>query len=269
MIPSQLGLPRGLKGKEFTCQCRRCRRHGFNPWIRKIPWRRKWQPTPVLLPGKFHGQQKPTLQSMGLQRVRYDWVSDHTHIYWGKEEKVLKESNYILIVALTLKCCSALCWKGYFTTTYTVAAAAVKSLQSCLTLWDPIDGSPSCKFPILQLFELWTFKDANTYSIHVSVCLISRVQLFVTSWTVTCQALLSKHSPGKNIGEGCHFLLRGSSQPRYQTHISCIARQILYHWATWEAQCQAWEKSQLALHFVLLTILQLYHLPPPSPSPSQ
>ena len=29
----------------------------FNPWIRKIPWRRKWQSTPVLLPGKFHGQR--------------------------------------------------------------------------------------------------------------------------------------------------------------------------------------------------------------------
>ena len=33
------------------------RRHGFNPWVTKIPWRRKWQPTPVLLPGKAHGQR--------------------------------------------------------------------------------------------------------------------------------------------------------------------------------------------------------------------
>ena len=30
--------------------------HGFSPWSRKIPWRSKWQPTPVFLPGKFHGQ---------------------------------------------------------------------------------------------------------------------------------------------------------------------------------------------------------------------
>ena len=28
---------------------------GFDPWVRKIPWKRKWQPTPILLPGKFHG----------------------------------------------------------------------------------------------------------------------------------------------------------------------------------------------------------------------
>ena len=32
-------------------------RFGFNPWIRTIPWRRKWQPAPVFLPGKFHGQR--------------------------------------------------------------------------------------------------------------------------------------------------------------------------------------------------------------------
>ena len=31
--------------------------YGFNSWVRKIPWRRKWQPTPVFLPGKFHGQK--------------------------------------------------------------------------------------------------------------------------------------------------------------------------------------------------------------------
>ena len=34
-----------------------CGRLGFNPWVWKIPWRRKWQPTPVFLPGKFHGQR--------------------------------------------------------------------------------------------------------------------------------------------------------------------------------------------------------------------
>ena len=36
--------------------CLQCRRPGFNPWVRKIPWRKKWQPTPVRLPGKFHGR---------------------------------------------------------------------------------------------------------------------------------------------------------------------------------------------------------------------
>ena len=47
-------LPLWLSCKESTCQGRR---HGFNLWVRKIPWRRKWHPTPVLLPGKSHGQR--------------------------------------------------------------------------------------------------------------------------------------------------------------------------------------------------------------------
>ena len=34
-----------------------CRRPGFNPWVRKMPWRRKWQPTPVFLSGESHGQR--------------------------------------------------------------------------------------------------------------------------------------------------------------------------------------------------------------------
>ena len=39
----------GLSGKEPTCQCRRRKRQGFDPWVRKIPWKRAWQPTPVFL----------------------------------------------------------------------------------------------------------------------------------------------------------------------------------------------------------------------------
>ena len=42
--------------KELACQSRRCKRHGFDPWGRKILWRRKWQATPVFLPGESHGQ---------------------------------------------------------------------------------------------------------------------------------------------------------------------------------------------------------------------
>ena len=49
-------LPRWLRGKESASQCRRCR---FDPWVKKIPWRRKWQPTPAFLPVKPHGQRSP------------------------------------------------------------------------------------------------------------------------------------------------------------------------------------------------------------------
>ena len=51
------GFSRWHSGKEPVCQCRRCKRHGFDPWVRKISWNRKWQPTTVFLPGRFHGQR--------------------------------------------------------------------------------------------------------------------------------------------------------------------------------------------------------------------
>ena len=45
------GFPGDVSGKEPACQCRRHKRLGFNPWVRKIPRRRNWQPTPVFFPG--------------------------------------------------------------------------------------------------------------------------------------------------------------------------------------------------------------------------
>ena len=55
--PSSLGFSGGASGKELTCQCRRCKRLRFDPWIGKILWRRAWQPTWVFLPGESHGQR--------------------------------------------------------------------------------------------------------------------------------------------------------------------------------------------------------------------
>ena len=91
-----MGFPGGISSEESACQCQRCKRLGLDPWVRKIPWRRAWQPTPVFLPGIpwtedsgratitesdtteatehkhlycCSGPQFPHLQSMGLQRV--------------------------------------------------------------------------------------------------------------------------------------------------------------------------------------------------------
>ena len=47
-----MGFPGGANGKELACQCRRCKRHGYDPWVGKIPWRMAWQPTAVFLPGE-------------------------------------------------------------------------------------------------------------------------------------------------------------------------------------------------------------------------
>ena len=60
-----VGLPRWLGGKESAYQCRKHKRCEFNPCVRKIPWRRAWQPTLVFLPGESPRREEPgRLQSM-------------------------------------------------------------------------------------------------------------------------------------------------------------------------------------------------------------
>ena len=67
------GLPLWLSGKEYACQWRSFRRCGFNPWVDKIPWRRKWQPISVFLPGKSRGQRSLVGYSpWGRKRFKHD-----------------------------------------------------------------------------------------------------------------------------------------------------------------------------------------------------
>ena len=49
-------LPKWYSSKESTCQCRKHKRCRFDPWVKKVLWSRNWQPAPVFLPEKFHGQ---------------------------------------------------------------------------------------------------------------------------------------------------------------------------------------------------------------------
>ena len=57
IIGARIGLPRWRGSRETTCQCRRCRRCGFNPSVWKILWRKEWQLTATSLPGESHGQR--------------------------------------------------------------------------------------------------------------------------------------------------------------------------------------------------------------------
>jgi len=52
-----MGFPGGTRSEEFVCQCLRHKETKFHLWVGKIPWRRAWQPTPVLLSGESHGQR--------------------------------------------------------------------------------------------------------------------------------------------------------------------------------------------------------------------
>ena len=101
--------PGGTSGKESACQCRRHKRYSFDPWVGKIPWSRKWPPTPVFLPGKSHGQSSLVGYSPQGRRVRHNWVTSlkgqtlafdppYNHCYLMLEEKprnVLSEKNTV------------------------------------------------------------------------------------------------------------------------------------------------------------------------------
>ena len=78
-----MGLPRWLRGKESTCQWRRHRRHRFDPWVGKVPWRRKWQSISVFLPGISHGQRGLVGYSPWGHRVGHEWTCMQARSVWG------------------------------------------------------------------------------------------------------------------------------------------------------------------------------------------
>ena len=87
----KLGLPWWLSGKEANFQCRRCR---LDPWVGKIPWRRKWQPTPVLLPGESHRQWSLVGYSpWGSKRVRHDIATKQLRNYLSQHRNTPYSTN--------------------------------------------------------------------------------------------------------------------------------------------------------------------------------
>ena len=92
------GFPGGTSGKEPTCQCRRFKRHQFDPWVGKIPWRREWLHTPVFLPGESPGQRSLAGYSPQIRKeLDMTEMTQHTHmlnnrfsmqtraLYWKKK----------------------------------------------------------------------------------------------------------------------------------------------------------------------------------------
>ena len=85
------GLPWCLRWSRVGLQCRR---PGFNPWIGKIHWSRKWQPTPVFLPEESPRTEEPgALQSMESQKVRHNWVTKHSTLWICAAKNALKASS--------------------------------------------------------------------------------------------------------------------------------------------------------------------------------
>ena len=99
-ITRLMGFPGGSDGKESACNAGGL----FHPGVKKIPWRRAWQPTPVFLPGESRTEEPGGLQFMGLQRVRHDWATN-TFAF----TRLISYRDVIWTQALGLQ--NALCYK--------------------------------------------------------------------------------------------------------------------------------------------------------------
>ena len=83
--------------------CLHCGRPGFDPWVGKIPWRRKWQSTPVLLPGKSHGQRSLVGYSPWgrkeldtTERLHFHFPFPFINCYWKQEDHWLVLGNTLI-----------------------------------------------------------------------------------------------------------------------------------------------------------------------------
>ena len=94
------GCPNWLLGKGSACQCRWCRKPGFHFWVRKIPWRRKWQPTPVFLPAQSHGQRSLAGYSpWGRKELDMtEWVNHNKFINIHYDHVAAAETETVIVI---------------------------------------------------------------------------------------------------------------------------------------------------------------------------
>ena len=153
-----------------------------------IPWRRKWQPTPVFLPGKFHGCWSLVgyLLSMGSQRIRYDWATSLLHFT-------------IIFITFTIV------WSQVNSREGTQLHPSTENwIKVCWTWPHPSEqDSVSPSVSLSHQEASISFLSLSIRKMKVKVKYLSHVQLFVTPWTHLWD------SPGKNTRVGCHFPLQG------------------------------------------------------------
>ena len=152
-------------GSESACQCRRYKRHRFNPSVRKIPCIRKWQLLQYACHGEFHGQRSLVGYSPWVTKS-WTWLGN-----WIQQFSVGSDIIYYLYSALpvhlTQNCFSSLSFFCRLT---------------CLFLSQHSSKSEGFVLFIYFLFSLSQFSSVQS---------LSHVQLFATPWIAACQASLS------------------------------------------------------------------------------
>ena len=101
-----MGFSGGANGKESACQWRGCKTRRFDHWVGKTAWRRAWQPTPVFLPGEFHGQRSLASYSPGAAE------SDMTEGTWHAHGMRAPYAEHCMWVAFHLQLLPALTFKA-------------------------------------------------------------------------------------------------------------------------------------------------------------
>ena len=164
---------------------------GFDLWVGKIPWKRKWQPTPVFLPGEFRGQRSPEGYSpWGRKRVRYDLVTMQQQttrdslsgqtVKWGcllleitariKWNSVCKEMGTILPVSVQWLVSTAelwtLCWcRGGWWTLFEPICICTSLREGTLLRWN------TERVPVSIFLEPWlmnTWPDSHISHANLS-----------------------------------------------------------------------------------------------------
>ena len=128
----------------------RPKRHGLHPWVWKIPWRRAWQPTPVFLPGEFHGQG--CTESDMTEATQHTRITDTLAPTWGcfldmirRTERTLgerKKNHFLELELYEVQCPGVKCTVGCFANGNTMSPMA-QLRQKTLSVSQKVLSCPS------------------------------------------------------------------------------------------------------------------------------
>ena len=134
-------------------------RYGFDPWVRKIPWRRLWPPTPVFLPGKSHGQRSLTGHSSWGHKQSD--MTEHAHTYWTRRLVffLLNHSGLLGRLAGVMKLIEEGKYKGMMKKVF---------ISLGYILWSGIAGLYHCTPPFKDLPDSFPSKVTVPFYIPIS-----------------------------------------------------------------------------------------------------